>query len=139
IPAYNTPEHKFNIGVSGRGIVGQIKLGDSTAIKIRNFGFNFNYKWISGFQYEGSPQFTGYVPTYDMFDIQVNYRVPKIKTTFKLGTSNLFGLRPFFEDNDLTFNEKLKDAFDNRNMQVYGGPFVGRMAYFSILVELNNL
>ncbi|MEM9823557.1 MAG: TonB-dependent receptor, partial [Bacteroidota bacterium] len=37
IPAYNTPEHKFNVGISGRNI----KSGP-----LKNFGFNLNYKWI---------------------------------------------------------------------------------------------
>ena len=42
IPAYNTPEHKFNLGFSGRDII--IK---NTGIK--NIGFNINYKWVEGF------------------------------------------------------------------------------------------
>ena len=41
IPAFNTPEHKFNISVSGRDI-------------FNKFGFNINYKWIEGFIFEGS-------------------------------------------------------------------------------------
>ena len=35
-----------------------------------------NYKWIEGFIFEGSPQFTGYVPTYGLLDIQVNKKIP---------------------------------------------------------------
>ena len=105
IPAFNTPEHKFNLGVSGR----DVKIG-----KAENFGFNVNYKWIQGFSYTGSPQFTGYIPTYDLLDVQVNYRLTKINTTVKLGASN---------------------ALDNRVYQVYGGPRVGRMGYISLLYE----
>ncbi len=105
IPAFNTPEHKYNIGISGRDVV----LG-----KLKNFGFNVNYKWIQGFIFEGSPQFTGFVPTYDLVDAQINYTVPKINTTFKLGASNVM--------NKLQY-------------QTYGGPRIGRMAYFSILYD----
>lgn len=110
IPAFNTPEHKFNIGISGRDIdryVGPVHLV--------NWSFSINYKWIQGFTFEGSPQFTGYVPTYDMFDAQVSKSLPKINTTFKLGASNLF---------------------NKKSLQVYGGPYVGRLAYFSVTYDL---
>lgn len=126
IPAFNTPEHKFNLGFSGRDL-GKDKLG--------HFGFSVNYKWIQGFLFEGSPQFTGFVPTYDMFDAQISYRIPSNHITFKLGASNIFGIQPFFEDG--TTGERFKNAFNNGNRQVYGGPEVGRMAYFSVLFEWN--
>jgi iron complex outermembrane recepter protein len=108
IPAFNTPEHKFNLGVSGR----DVEIG-----KFKNFGFNVNYKWIQGFDYSGSPQFTGNIPTYDLLDAQVNYRLTKINTTVKVGASN---------------------ALNNRVYQVYGGPRVGRMAYISLLYEFTK-
>ena len=110
IPAYNTPENKYNLGISGREMV--LRFGDKS---IRGLGFNVNYKWIQGFLFEGSPQFTGEIPTYDMVDAQVNYHVKKIHTTFKLGASNLL---------------------NKMNYQTYGGPRIGRMTYFSVLVEL---
>lgn len=117
IPAFNTPEHKFNIGISGRDINTYFKLGkkeDARTFGINNFGFSVNYKWVEGFLFEGSPQFTGFVPSYDLLDVQINKYIPRIKTTFKLGASNLL---------------------NNMAYQVYGGPRVGRLAYFSILVE----
>lgn len=126
IPAFNTPEHKFNVGFSARDL-GRAKLG--------HFGFSMNYKWIQGFLYEGSPQFTGIVPTYDMFDAQVSYRIPSNFITFKLGVSNLFGLQPLFKDGNA--KERFSNAFNNANSQVYGGPKVGRMSYLSILFEWN--
>ena len=110
IPAYNTPEHKFNIGISGREI-------PIPFLNMRGFGFNVNYKWIEGFLFEGSPQFTGYVPTYGLLDAQINLRVAKIHTTFKLGASNLL---------------------NNMQFQTYGGPRIGRLAYFSIRFDLNT-
>lgn len=105
IPAFNTPEHKFNIGVSGRELV----IG-----RLKGFGFNFNYKWIEGFTFEGAPQFTGAIPTYDMFDIQVNKKVEKINTVFKIGGQNVL---------------------NNKRAQVFGGPAIGRLIYFSIVYE----
>ncbi len=129
IPAYNTPKHKYNVGVSGN---------DFSLLKIHNLGFNINYKWVKGFVFEGSPQFTGYVPSYDMLDAQVNWKWVKYKTTFKVGASNIMGLAPFFDKELLTWDEKSKKAFDNKNIQVYGGPYVGRMAYVSILIDLDR-
>lgn len=111
IPAFNSPENKFNIGISGR----DLDMYLLNKIRIRNVGFMVNYKWIQGFAYEGSPQFTGFVPKYDLVDAQISYRVPKLKTTIKVGSSNLF---------------------DNKKFTVYGGPLVGRMAYVSVRVEL---
>ncbi|MDC0561493.1 TonB-dependent receptor [Bacteroidia bacterium] len=126
IPAFNTPEHKFNISFSGE----KLKL---PFINGEHFGFGMNYKWIEGFVFEGSPQFTGAVPTYDMLDIQINYQVPSIKTTFKLGASNLLGLMPLFD----TENENTqRSVFNNLNYQVYGGPYVGRLIYFSVQSDL---
>jgi outer membrane receptor protein involved in Fe transport len=106
IPAFNTPEHKYNLSISGRGL--PLNLGFA---RLRNFGFNLNYKWIQGFQFEGSPQFTGNIPDYSLMDGQINLTVPKLNTTFKLGASNIL---------------------DNKTFQTYGGPRIGRLAYFSI-------
>ncbi|MES2558411.1 MAG: TonB-dependent receptor, partial [Bacteroidota bacterium] len=44
IPAYNTPEHKFNVGINGRDI--DTKLGNFT---IRHWGYSVNYKYQTGF------------------------------------------------------------------------------------------
>lgn len=106
IPAFNTPENKFNISFGAREI----------PVRIQNheWGFNATYKWIQGFTFEGSPQFTGFIDSYDMLDVQVNYHIPDWGLTAKLGASNVL---------------------DNRVYQVYGGPQVGRLAYFSLLYK----
>ena len=75
----------------------------------RNVGFNINYKWIQGFDFEGSPQFTGYVPTYDLVDAQVTYKILKFTPHLNFGSSNLF---------------------DNRKFTVYGGPTVQNGLFF---------
>ncbi|MBK9491253.1 MAG: TonB-dependent receptor [Haliscomenobacter sp.] len=112
IPAFNTPKHKYNIGISGRDLAVNF-LG----LKFPDFGFNVNYKWIEGFIFEGSPQFTGIIPSYNMLDAQVNWQVKTINTTFKLGASNLL--------NNMTF-------------QTYGGPRIGRLAYLSMVYDWNK-
>lgn len=112
IPAFNTPEHKYNIGFSGRDI--ELDLGFVT---LKRFGFNINYKWIDEFIFEGSPQFTGVIPQYDLLDAQINWHVPKIHTTFKIGASNLL---------------------NNETFQTYGGPRIGRLAYVSALYDFQK-
>ena len=110
IPAYNTPEHKYNIGITGR----DIHLSKTKKI-FRNFGFSINYKWVEEFRFEGSPQFTGTVPSYNLTDIQINKRLTEINTTLKIGSSNVL---------------------DNKHFEVYGGPYIGRMIYCSLLFDI---
>lgn len=112
IPAYNTPEHKYNIGINGRDIdshIGQLFLS--------HWGYSINYKYQTGFLFEGSPQFTGNVDAYDMVDAQVNKQFPKWHCTVKLGASNLLNKKVY---------------------QVYGGPQVGRLIYLSVTLDLSN-
>ena len=108
IPAFNTPKHKYNVGFG---------LRDLELTQEARWGCNLNYKWIQGFVFEGSPQFTGFVPNYDLLDAQVNVAVPKWNTTFKVGGSNLL---------------------ENIHIETYGGPFVGRLVYGSVLFELDH-
>jgi iron complex outermembrane recepter protein len=105
IPAFNTPAHKFNLGVTGR----DVRIKD-----IKNVGFSLNYKWIQGFQFSGSPQFSGAIPSYDLVDGQVNYTFTKINTLLKIGATNMLNKKQY---------------------QVYGGPRIGRMAYISLQYE----
>jgi outer membrane receptor protein involved in Fe transport len=108
IPAFNTPEHKYNFGVSARDLP---LRGKNT------WGFNVTYKWIQGFTFEGSPQFTGFIPSYDMMDAQVNCTFPRLHTTIKLGASNVL---------------------NNKQFQTYGGPRIGRMAYLSLVYDFRQ-
>jgi iron complex outermembrane recepter protein len=139
IPAFNTPEHKFNIGFTGRDLFTRININRLIStlnpIEIRNWGFGINYRWVEGFVFEGSPQFTGFVPRYDMLDAQINLRIPKWYTTFKLGGSNLMGISQLFDSSAPDFNTRVRNAFNNAPFQVFGGPAIGRLAYFSILFE----
>ena len=107
IPAFNTPKHKYNLSISAR----DLKLdGDMT------WGFSANYKWVEGFIFEGSPQFTGAVPTFNLLDAQVNAVIPSLNTTIKIGGSNVL---------------------NNLHIEAYGGPYVGRMLYASLIYDFN--
>lgn len=105
IPAFNTPEHKFNLGITARGL---------DAWDNNTWGFGVNYRWIQQFVFEGSPQFTGGIPQYDLVDAQINLYLEDLNTTFKFGGSNLLS---------------------NMHIETYGGPQVGRLAYVSILYD----
>lgn len=109
IPAFNTPEHKFNVSFSARNLT--LRLFGK---EMKNVSFNLNYKWVEGFLFEGSPQFTGFIPSYDLLDAQVNWLVERWDTTFKLGATNVLNQAQF---------------------QTYGGPLIGRLAYFSATYE----
>ena len=108
IPAFNTPEHKFNLGITARGLDAGNK---------NSWGFGVNYRWVQQFVFEGSPQFTGAIPQYDLVDAQLNFYVDQINTTFKVGGSNLLS---------------------NLHIETYGGPSVGRLTYVSILYDFTQ-
>jgi len=75
IPGFNTPKHKFNVGVVGTRVW-------------RNFGFGVNFKWVEGFRWESSFG-DGDVPSYNLLDMQVNYEFKDLYSTLRIGASNL--------------------------------------------------
>lgn len=97
---FNTPENKFSVGIGNR------KVTD-------NFGFNINFRWQEEFLWQ-SDFGSWNVPEYGVLDAQVSYKVPSIKTIFKLGGTNLAG----------------KDYRTN-----LGGPFVGQQYYLSMTFD----
>jgi outer membrane receptor protein involved in Fe transport len=50
---------------------------------------------VQGFLFEGSPQFTGVVPSYATLDAQLNKQIPKLHLTVKIGASNLLSQKHF--------------------------------------------
>ncbi|MDA7744540.1 TonB-dependent receptor [bacterium] len=111
IPAYNTPKNKYNVGISGRDIILPI-------LKIGRWGYSLNYRWVQGFEFEGSPQFSGVIESYGLLNAQVNYSIPKWFVTIKGGASNVL---------------------NNQVYQVYGGPRIGRLSYISLVFDWNKV
>jgi outer membrane receptor protein involved in Fe transport len=72
---FNTPEHKF------KASFGNKELFD-------NFGFNVSYRFSDDYYWEATFG-EGVVPEFHVVDAQINYDVPSIKSTFKLGGTNL--------------------------------------------------
>ena len=108
IPAYNTPEHKFNIGLNFRNF----KIGN-----MENWGFNTNFRWIEGYTFESSPQFSGEIPPQIHLNANISKNIPKWNMTLKISCSNLL---------------------DRRQNGLYGGPKVGRFIFGSINYSLNK-
>ncbi len=115
IPAFNTPPHKYNLGLTATDLVTRLAIGEKTW-EIRYWGFAVTWRWVHGFWFEGSPQFTGYVPGYGTLDGQVSLRPAKTpEITYKVGGTNLLGRRFF---------------------QAYGAPFIGRLVYAGVWIDL---
>ncbi|MCX7652245.1 MAG: TonB-dependent receptor [Bacteroidia bacterium] len=111
IPAFNTPPHKYNFGLSARDLIIPVAGRD-----IRYLGFAVTWRWVHGFWFEGSPQFTGYVPSYGTLDAQLSWRPASTpEVTYKVGGTNLLGQRFF---------------------QAYGAPFIGRLVYVGVWIDL---
>ncbi|WP_298238733.1 TonB-dependent receptor [uncultured Algibacter sp.] len=74
---FNTPEHKL-----------KVSLGNPELFK--NFGFNVNARWSDEYFWQATLA-NGMVPSRTVVDAMINYSVPSIKSTFKLGGTNLGG------------------------------------------------
>jgi len=99
IPAFNTPEHKFNLRFSGN---------DVTVLGVPHWNWGFTFRWVGGYTFESSPQFTGRIPAQYFLNAQITKTFPKLRSLVKVGGSNLL----------------------NRTQNgLYGGPNVGRFVY----------
>lgn len=74
---FNTPEHKA-------------KLSFGTEELFKNFGFGLNYRYQTEYLWQSS-FVDAMVPARSVVDAQINYKVPSLKSLFKVGGSNLGG------------------------------------------------
>ena len=72
---FNAPKYRWNLG-----------LKNENAYK--GFGFNVVVKWQDNSYYEGT-FVSGTLPYFATVDAQVTYRVPKTKSVFRVGGTNL--------------------------------------------------
>jgi outer membrane receptor protein involved in Fe transport len=77
IPSFNTPKHRI-----------KASLGNQKLFK--NFGFNTNVRWNTEYLWQASFA-DGMVPENVVFDAQINYAIPTLKSVLKVGATNLFG------------------------------------------------
>jgi len=97
LPSFNTPENRFNISLSNSSI-GKTK-----------FGFNLKYRWSQDYVWQ-SPFGKGDIPSFSVVDLALTYKFDKLKSSVKLGASNLLG---------------------QEYQTVYGGPMIGSIIYIS--------
>ena len=77
LTSFNTPEHKT-----------KVSFGNTELFK--NFGFNAAWRWSDNYYWQATFG-NGDIPAYNVVDAQLNYTVPSIKSSFKIGASNLLG------------------------------------------------
>jgi outer membrane receptor protein involved in Fe transport len=100
ITGFNTPEWTTNLSIGNRALT-------------KNIGFNVVWKWQDSFLWE-SPLVTGQIKAINNIDAQVTYRLPVVKSTIKLGGTNVL---------------------NNRHIQYAGGPTIGALYYVAITVD----
>ena len=100
VTGFNTPKFTTNISIGNRAIT-------------KNIGFNVVWKWQDSFLWE-SPLVNGSVAAINNIDAQVTYRLPSVKSTIKLGGTNVL---------------------NNRYIQYAGGPTIGALYYVAITVD----
>ena len=78
---FNTPEHKF-----------KAHFGNTELFK--NFGFNVAYRFSDDYFWEATFG-DGVVPEFHTVDAQINYKIPALKSTIKIGGTNIGGKEYF--------------------------------------------
>ncbi|UOQ70126.1 TonB-dependent receptor [Hymenobacter cellulosilyticus] len=80
----------------------------------QNLSYSVNYRWAQGHRQE-MPFVSGTIGSYRTTDIYLGYTVPTLGATFQAGASNLF---------------------NTNNIQIIGGPQIGRLAFLGVLVNV---
>ncbi|MEZ5043623.1 MAG: TonB-dependent receptor [Saprospiraceae bacterium] len=101
IPAFNTPAHKFNVGLNFR---------DLQFLNSDQWGFNTNFRWVEGYTFESSPQFTGRIPAQMHLNANLSRHIPAWNLTLRISGSNLL---------------------NRKQNGLYGGPLIGRFVFAS--------
>lgn len=100
ITGFNTAKWSTNIQFGNREL-------------FKNFGFNLVWKWQDAYLWE-SPLATGRVPAFSTVDAQLSYKLPVIKTSVKVGATNLLNYR---------------------YIQYAAGPTIGGLYYISLTFD----
>ena len=93
---FNAPEYRWNLGLRNDNVM-------------KNIGFNIVPKWQDVNYYQGT-FVTGWLPAFTWVDAQVSYRMPKSKSIFRIGGTNIL-------------NHYARTG--------YGSPYVGGLYYVS--------
>lgn len=100
VTGFNTPTWITNISIRNREL-------------IKNTGFNIVWKWQDAFNWE-SPLANGRIAAFSTIDLQVTRTLPSLKTTIKLGGSNIL---------------------NHRYIQYAAGPTIGALYYLALTFD----
>ncbi len=75
ITFFNAPKYRFNIGLNNANV-------------FKGIGFTVNYRWQDKINWEGTFA-AGEVPAFGTLDVMVGFRLPKIKSLIKIGSTNV--------------------------------------------------
>ncbi len=100
LTGFNTPDWVANVSVGNREV-------------IKNVGFNVVWRWQDTVYWE-STLANGQIPAFSTVDAQFNVKIPKLKSTIKVGGSNIF---------------------NKRYTQFAAGPTIGGLYYVAVTVD----
>jgi iron complex outermembrane receptor protein len=102
IARFNTPKYRANVSLSGRELTSS-----------KRWGFMIGYRWINAYLFE-EPFHQRIIPTYQLVDLQISYKIPKWKSMFRVGGQNIL---------------------NNRHVEVPGGPTLGALYYVQFVYD----
>ena len=97
VTGFNTPRWSSNVSFRNRAL-------------FKHTGFNLVWKWQDQFNWE-SPLANGAIPAFSTIDLQVTQELPVLKTTIKIGGSNVL---------------------NHRYIQYAAGPTIGALYYVAL-------
>jgi hypothetical protein len=77
LTSFNTPEHKT-----------KLSFGNTEVFK--NVGFNVAWRWSDNYFWQATFG-DGDIPAYHVVDAQINFIIPSLKSSLKVGATNLLG------------------------------------------------
>ncbi|MCB2407904.1 TonB-dependent receptor [Hymenobacter lucidus] len=86
----------------------------ANGVAAQNLTYAVNYRWAQSHRQE-MPFASGSIGSYSSLDAYLSYALPKLGTTLQAGVSNLL---------------------NSNNIQIIGGPQIGRLAFLGLLVDV---
>ncbi len=102
IAQFNTPRYRANVSLTGRELT-----------KSKRWSFMIGYRWINAYLFEESFH-QRIIPTYQLVDLQVSYKIPKWRSMVRIGGQNIL---------------------NNRHVEVPGGPMLGSLYYVQFVYD----
>ncbi len=102
IAQFNTPKYRANVSLTGRELTPS-----------KRWGFMVGYRWVNAYPFEESFH-ARIIPTYQLVDLQVSYKIPKWRSMVRIGGQNIL---------------------NNRHVEVPGGPTLGSLYYVQFVYD----